>query len=80
MRFFLAALLLTLMTTVQVSAGEFEDGMEAYRNKDFASARVKWLPLAQSGHTFAMNNVGMMYKKGYGVPKDFKKAAKMFTR
>ena len=61
-------------------ASEFEDGMQAYRDKDYGTARLLWLPLAESGHTFAMNNVGMMYKKGYGVPRDYKKAVKYFKK
>jgi uncharacterized protein len=80
MRAFFVALLLLIVAVPQAVAGDFEDGMEAYRAKDYGKARVLWLPLAQSGHTFAMNNVGMMYKKGNGVPRDLKKAVKYFKQ
>jgi TPR repeat protein len=80
MRAFFTALLLLIIAVPQAIAGDFEDGMEAYRAKDYGKARILWLPLAQGGHTFAMNNVGMMYKKGNGVPQDHKKAVKYFKQ
>ena len=70
---FVVSLLLMILAAPLAHASEFEDGMQAYRDKDYGTARLLWLPLAESGHTFAMNNVGMMYKKGYGVPGDYKK-------
>ena len=80
MRLLAAALFMILLATPQAQAGPFEDGMEAYRNKDYASARIHWLPLAEGGHTQAMNNVGLMYKNGIGVHKDQKKAYKLFKQ
>jgi uncharacterized protein len=80
MRAFFVAMLLLIVAIPQAIAGDFEDGMEAYRDKDYGKARFLWLPLAESGHTFAMNNVGMMFKKGNGVPQDYKKAVKYFKQ
>jgi uncharacterized protein len=80
MRKFVVAFLLTIFFAPFAQAGDFEDGMAAYRNKDYAAARILWLPLAESGHTFAMNNVGMMYKKGFGVSQNYKKAVKYFKQ
>jgi len=77
---FVVSLLLMILAAPLAHASEFEDGMQAYRDKDYGTARLLWLPLAESGHTFAMNNVGMMYKKGYGVPRDYKKAVKYFKK
>jgi len=64
----------------QASAGEFGDGMKAYRSGDYATARAKWLPLANSGHTRAMNNMGLIYKKGLGSPKNLTKSFGFFRR
>ncbi len=61
-------------------ANEFSDGMLAYRSGDYATARAKWLPLANSGHTRAMNNMGLIFKKGLGAPKDLEKAYGYFLR
>ena len=80
MRALFVALSLLIVAIPQAFAGDFEDGMEAYRDKDYGKARILWLPLAESGHTFALNNVGMMYKKGNGVPRDLKKAVKYFKQ
>ena len=80
MRFIIATLLLVFMAVPQANAGPFEEGMEAYRDKDYSKARELWLPMAEGGHTFAMNNVGMMYKNGLGLRKNFKKAVKMFRQ
>ena len=69
-----------LVFSLTANANEFGDGMAAYRSGDYATARAKWLPLANSGHTRAMNNVGLMFKKGLGVPKDLEKSFGYFLR
>jgi len=69
-----------LMFATVAAASEFGDGMAAYRAGDYATARAKWLPLADSGHTRAMNNMGLIFKKGLGAPKDLEKAFGYFLR
>jgi len=78
LRFLVSICILTF--SISVSAGEFSDGMKAYRSGDYASARAKLLPLAEAGHTRAMNNMALILKKGLGVPKDLKKSFKFFLR
>jgi len=77
-KIFISICVLTFAITA--NAGEFDDGMTAYRAGDYATARAKWLPLAEAGHTRAMNNVGLIYKKGLGVPKDLTKSFGFFLR
>ena len=80
MRFFIAVLLFVFLALPQANAGPFEDGLVAYHSKDYSKAKSFWLPMALGGHSFALNNVGMMYKKGYGVQKNLKTAVKMFRQ
>ena len=51
--------------------GGFQEGLDAYERKDFATALKEWKPLAEQGNAFAQNNLGFMYDNGWGVPKDY---------
>ena len=37
-----------------------------------------WKPLAEQGDKIAQNNVASLYRKGYGVPQDYKEAVKWY--
>lgn len=63
-----------------VHAQDFKKGMDAFRAGDFSTAYSEWYPLASGGHTRAMNNLGMLYKKGLGVQKNTKRAFKLFEK
>ena len=82
MRNLAATLCLTiavLFGSAGVSASaDFQKGLTAARNGDFATALREWTPLAQQGNAAAQNNLGMMYKKGDGVAQDFDTAVKWF--
>ncbi len=58
----------------------FDEGMKAFREKDYATAFKEWLPLAEEGNVDAMNNVGYLYRKGLGVESDLEKAMDFFSR
>lgn len=59
-------------------SADFSMGMKAYKNKDYKEA-FKWLKkAAEKDHTYAQNNLGVMYLEGQGVPKDYKKAFRLF--
>ena len=60
------------------ASADFQKGLTAARNGDFATALREWTPLAQQGNAAAQNNLGMMYKKGDGVAQDFDTAVKWF--
>lgn len=55
---------------------QFMAGWAAYRSGDYATALRVWRPLAEHGHIKAQHNIGTMYLKGEGVPKDYNKAEK----
>jgi TPR repeat protein len=46
------------------------DAEAAYEQGDYATAFRLWLPLAQQGSPRAQLNVGRMYERGEGVPRD----------
>lgn len=52
----------------------FDDGVAAYKRKDYPRALVEWRPLAEKGSLAAQFNVGYMYLKGQGVPQNYKAA------
>jgi hypothetical protein len=69
-------------TRAQSSAGESEynNGIEAYFNKDNRKA-VEWYTKgAEKGHAGAMANLGTMYLNGLGVSKDYRKAFEWYTK
>jgi len=56
--------------------GGYDEGMEAYENKDYEAALKEWEPLAeQEENVEAQYMLGKMYFKGEGVPQDFAEAA-----
>ena len=60
-------------------SADFQKGMEAYNNGDFATALKEWKPLAEGGDTDAQYNLGIMYDEGQGVPQDYQESAKWYT-
>ncbi len=45
-------------------------GVAAYKWGAYATAYREWHPLAKQGNAKAQYNLGLMYRKGQGVPKD----------
>jgi len=68
-----------LLGSVGVSASaDFEKGAHAYARGDYATALREWTPLAEQGYASAQYNLGQMYRKGQGVPKNDKTAVKWY--
>lgn len=61
-----------------VSAQDFNKGLAAAQNGDYATALKEWTPLAEQGDGFAQLNLGVMYDLGEGVPKDHQEANKWY--
>ena len=82
MRKLTAALCLTfavLFGSVGVSASaDFEKGLTAFKSGDYETALREWKPLAEQGHAKSQFNLGVMYQKGQGVPKNYKTAVKWY--
>jgi len=49
---------------------DFQAGMDAYDQGDYATALKEMRPLAEQGHADAQFNLGVMYSNGQGVPQD----------
>ena len=68
-----------LLGSMGVSASaDFQKGLTAAQNGDFATALRQWTPLAKQGDAVAQFNLGLMYRNGNGVPQDYKTAAKWY--
>ena len=65
-------------TGVSVSQ-DFQMGLDAADRGDFAIALREWTPLAEQGNVGAQFNLGQMYRRGQGVPRDDQAAVKWWT-
>jgi len=79
----LTAILCLTIAVLLGSAGcdesaDFQKGVTAYNSGDYATALREWKPLAKQGDASAQYNLGIMYKKGEGVPQDDKTAVKWY--
>ena len=59
-----------------VYAGDLEDGIAAYDNKNYAVAMAYFKQAAAQGYASGQNNLGVMYDKGQGVVQDYAEAVK----
>lgn len=61
-----------------VVAGPLEDGLEAYKRQDYATALRLFRPLADMGNADAQTNLGLMYERGDGVARNDAEAVKLY--
>ena len=61
-------------------AQDYQKGVEAYKNGDYATALREWRPLAEQGDAGAQTNLGVMYGNGEGVTQDYKEAVKWYRK
>lgn len=73
-----AVVILGVALAGSVVCGPYEDGMDAYKRQDYATALTLWKPLADQGNRSAQYNLATMYANGLGVPKDYPNAVKWF--
>jgi len=57
---------------------DFQAGVDAYNQGDYATAVKEWRPLAEQGDANAQFNLGQMHRKGQGVPQDYGAAARWY--
>jgi TPR repeat protein len=67
------------MGTFAAFAGPWEDGMAAYNRGDYVPAIRLFRPLAEKGNAKAQNVLGVMFRKGEGVPKNPARAHMWFS-
>jgi uncharacterized protein len=59
---------------------DFDAGLRAYEQHDYAQALKEWRPLAEKGNAQAEFNLALLYFDGKGVPQDFEQAAEWFAK
>ena len=75
-----AAVLMAVVTVIPVAAGPLEEGLTAYRERDYATALELWRPLADKGNAAAQYQLGTLYAEGKGVEQSDTTAAAWFHR
>ena len=73
-----STLLLLLLGTNSVWGADFQKGLDASKNGDYATALKEWRPLAEQGDANAQSNLGWMYDNGFGVLEDDMEAVKWY--
>ena len=63
-----------------VFGNDLKKAIEAYKRGDFKTTVAYLKPLAEQGYKIAQNNLGVMYGRGLGVPKDYKMAFKWYAK
>jgi len=71
-------LVLSLLFWPALVHADFQAGMDAYYQGDYATALKEWRPLADQGDAVAQNNLGVMYDQGLGVPQDAVEAVRWY--
>src|SRR6185503_9032677 len=77
---FLVALVLSMACHVVPAWADFQAGMDANNREDYATALREWRPLAEQGNVLAQYNLGLLYRKGRGVPQDDVQARKWYEK
>ncbi len=75
-RLILAAFL--LLVPVMPAWADFAAGRAAMHRGDYEAAYQEWLPLAQAGDARAQFHLGVLYERGWGIPQDFREAARLY--
>jgi TPR repeat protein len=66
----IGAMLAPFLGIAAAVAGPWEDGMAAYNRGDYTPAIRLFRPLAEQGNPKAQSVLGVMFRKGEGVPRN----------
>ena len=69
---------LFLLLSPILAHADFQAGLAAYDQGDYATALKEFLPLAEQGNIKAQFNMGILYEKGQGVPQNFQEAFRWY--
>jgi hypothetical protein len=72
--------LAALILGAPIAQADYEVGLLAFKNHDYAKALTEWRPLADQGNARAQNGLGDLYAFGKGVTQDYGEAFKWFSR
>jgi hypothetical protein len=68
------------LISAPLSAQSVEQGIDAWRQGDFANAVAIWRPLAEAGDADAQFNLGQAYRLGRGLPTNVAESKAWFER
>ncbi|MBK5281401.1 MAG: sel1 repeat family protein [Nitrospiraceae bacterium] len=74
------ALVLSVMCLAVPAWADFQAGMDANNRGDYATALREWRPLAEQGDALAQYNLGVLYRKGRGMPQDDVQARQWYEK
>jgi len=72
------AILMMFLVVSSAWAGNFEDGVTAFKSKDYATALKLLRSAAEKNNASAQYNLGLMYDNGLGVQRNYAKAVKWY--
>jgi len=73
-------LVLSFLCLVVPAWADFQAGMDANTRGDYATVLREWRPLAEQGDALAQYNLGVLYRKGRGVPQDDVQARRWYAK
>ena len=76
----LSAVAIAIALGAPTLAGPLEDGIAAYREKEYNKAAELWQPLAEKGEAAAQYYLGTLFAEGKGVERNDATAFKWFER
>jgi hypothetical protein len=79
MRKLILAALFAAAATSAAFAGPFENGAAAFKRGDYQGAMNDWRNIAATD-AMVQNNIGIMYKDGKGVGRDYSLSVQWFSR
>ena len=74
----MTSLALLLLLMAPVSGQDFDKGLEAYNQSNYATALHEFRPLAENGDPEAQFFLGQLHSFGEGVAQDYKEAVKWY--
>jgi hypothetical protein len=77
---FTTTLVLSIICLAVPAWADFQAGMDANNRGDYATALREWRPLAEQGDALAQYNLGVLYRKGRGMPQDDVQARQWFEK
>jgi TPR repeat protein len=76
----LAVALLVGITASAAQETEYNQGVQAYRTRDYAAARQHWAQAVEQGESLALNNLGFLLYEGLGGDADPARAVELWKR
>ncbi len=76
----LLACILLAVSIAGAQAGALNDGLRAFKARNYQQAMAYWKPLTEKHDPDALYNIGLLYMKGLGVKKDYRAAKHWFQQ